>query len=112
MKLARLQDWSTRRLAGTALAVISAAWLVDAVNWPLKMHFGMPYPPLEYLSSGMGILGWAFLLMLLPVAAFRPDATFSMKGNCKRRAGTFAFVLMANLLAYAVTLAVMLAALS
>lgn len=112
MKLARLRGWSTRSLAWLALAVISAAWLGDDVNWPLKVQFGIPYRPLEYLSSGMGILGWAFLLILLPVAAFRPDTRFSLKGDCRRRAGTFAFVLMANLVVYVVALGIMLTALA
>lgn len=96
MKTARLQDWPTRRFVWLALSVLLVAWVIDTVNWPLKLHFGVPYLPLEYLCSGMAMLGWGFLLLLLPIAAFRPDARFYKKGDCGRRAKAFGFVLAAN----------------
>ncbi|RYD27791.1 MAG: hypothetical protein EOP87_20625 [Verrucomicrobiaceae bacterium] len=97
MTAPRLQDWTTLRYMWIAVSVFSAAGIIDAVNWPLKVHFGVPYQPLEHLSSGMAMLGWGFLLLLLPVAAFRPDARFYLKGDCARRAKTFSFVVVANL---------------
>lgn len=96
MKTARLQDWPTRRFVWPALSIVLVAWVIDTVNLPLKVHFGVPYLPLEYLSAGMSMLGWGFLLLLLPVAAFRPEARFYLKGDCARRAKTFGFVLAAN----------------
>lgn len=110
MKTARLQDWPTRSLVWPALSILLAAWVIDSVNWPLKVHFGVPYRPLEYLSTGMAMLGWGFLLLLLPVAAFRPEARFYLKGDCDRRAKTFAFVLMANLAVFVAIMAITLAA--
>lgn len=96
MKTTRSQDWPTRRFAWLAISVLLAA--------------GVPYLPLEYLSSGMAMLGWGFLVLLLPVAAFRPDARFYLKGDCTRRAKTFAFVLGANLAVFVLVLATMVAA--
>lgn len=110
MKAARLTDWSTRRFVWLTVSFMVAAWLIDVVDWPLKIHFGIPYMPLEYLSTAMFHFGWCFLVLLLPVAAFRPDNRFYLRGDCGLRAKAFGFVLVANLAVFAAVIIMILVA--
>lgn len=90
---ARCSSLTTKSYVWVSLAMMAIGWVLDAITGPLWVHFGIHGQALEYLGGGINWLGICLLLLLLPVAAFRPDNRFYLQGDCRLRAKRVGFVL-------------------
>ncbi len=90
---ARLLHWPTLHYVKAAGALMLVAWGMDAITGPLWGRFGIHGQALESLSTGIFWLAYIMMWILLPVAAFRPENRFYLKGDCRLRAMRFGLVL-------------------
>jgi hypothetical protein len=89
----RIKDIRTTQFAWAAMAIIVMGGVLDVVNGPLWVRFGIHAPALEYIGSGLAAVGYGLLWVLLPVSAFRPENRFYMRGDCSLRAKRFGLIL-------------------
>jgi hypothetical protein len=74
---------STKYFVWFAVAIMVVGWAIDAVPGSRV---------LEYIGSGVFWLGYWFLWLLLPIAAFRPQNYFYLEGDCGLRVKRVGFV--------------------
>lgn len=91
--VARCSSLPTKSYVWVSLGLMVTGWALDAITGPLWVRFGIHGLALEYLGGGIFWLGFGLLAILVPVAAFRPDDRFYLKGDCKLRAKRVGFVL-------------------
>jgi len=87
-----LAKLSTKSWVWIALASLLVGWIMEGITSPLWVHFQIHAKALEYLGSGIFWLGYCALWILLPIAAFRPEARFYLHGDCRLRLRRFGFV--------------------
>ena len=80
------------------------AWGMDAITGPLWVRFGIHGNVLESLSTGIFWAAYGLMWILLPVAAFRPENRFYLKGDCRLRAKRFGLVLGIHVVLYVLIL--------
>jgi hypothetical protein len=98
--ITRLRGLPTRKFVWAALTCMLVGWALDAVTGPLRVYFGLNAGVLEYLGGTIFWFGYGVLWVLLPVAAFRPESRFYLRGDCSLRARRFGFVLGTILIAH------------
>ncbi|MEY3898083.1 MAG: hypothetical protein RLZZ214_3604 [Verrucomicrobiota bacterium] len=89
----RLSNLPTKSYVWVSLVLMVIGWGLDAITGPLWVRFGIHGQALEYLGGGVFWAGFALLVLLIPLAAFRPDNRFYLDGDCKLRAKRVGFVL-------------------
>ncbi|MEO5712548.1 MAG: hypothetical protein ABIT37_03590 [Luteolibacter sp.] len=89
---ARFSRLSTKSYVWMSVALMAIGSGLDAITGPLWVHFGIHGHALEYFGGGIYWLGLSLLLLLIPVAASRPDDHFYLRGDCKLRAQRVGFV--------------------
>ena len=85
-RIQRFCSLSTKHFVWLTVPIMVIGWALDAVTGPLWSHFGIHANALEYIGGGLFWVGYCLLWVLLPVAAFRPESRFYLKGDCGLRA--------------------------
>ena len=87
--LQRLNKVPTRAFILGGLIAFIGAMLLDYVNGPIFRSLPALQSASEFVSIALGWGSIYALMALIPISAFRPTNTFSMRGECTLRAENF-----------------------
>lgn len=79
-----------------AVGLMATGWALEALHILVWPHYRVAAKVMEYLGTGVAWAGYACILALIPISAFRPENRFYLNGDCGLRAKRFGLVLAVN----------------